>query len=147
MDYLKSVGKETLRLHPPSPMLIPRQSMQNVQIQESFIPAKTRVLSNAWAIGRDPKSWEAPDQFWPERFTKCNGKSSCVDFKGHDFQLVPFGAGHQSCRGLTMQLQPWSLYWYIFDTGLIGSQLRELERRWTWMKPLVSPLERKTTFF
>lgn len=74
--------------------------MQNVQIQEYFIPAKGRVLINAWAIGRDPKSWEAPDEFWPERFTKSNGKSNCVDFKGHDFQLVPFGAGRRSCPGI-----------------------------------------------
>lgn len=76
--------KETLRMHPPGTLLVPRQSMQNVQVQEHYVPAKTRVLINALAIGRYPKSWNAPDEFWPKRFMETTGKSSCVDF-----QLIP----------------------------------------------------------
>lgn len=34
-------------MHPPGTLLVPRQSMQNVQVQEYYVPAKTRVLINA----------------------------------------------------------------------------------------------------
>lgn len=96
MDYLKSVVKETFRLHPPGPLLVPRLSRQEVQLQGYSIPAKTRVMVNAWAIGRDPKSWDCPEEFLPERFMEDNA----VDFRGHHFQLIPFGAGRRICPGI-----------------------------------------------
>lgn len=44
------------------------------------IAAGTQVLINAWAIGRDPLSWEDPEEMRPERFL-----NSSIDFKGQDF--------------------------------------------------------------
>lgn len=75
--YLKAVIKESLRLHPPIPMLLPRESTKDVKVQGYDILAKTRVIINAWAIGRDPSSWENPEEFRPERFLE-----SAIDFKG-----------------------------------------------------------------
>ncbi|XP_058102001.1 cytochrome P450 71A1-like [Magnolia sinica] len=97
MKYLKSVVKEALRLHPPLPLLVPRESMKDVKIQGYDIPAKTRVIVNAWTIGRDSKSWEQPEEFQPERFLS---SSSHIDFTGHDFELIPFGAGRRGCPGI-----------------------------------------------
>ncbi|CAI0450810.1 unnamed protein product [Linum tenue] len=57
MDYLKAVIKESFRLHPPIPLLVPRESTQDVKVQGYDVPEKTRVIVNAWAIGRDPKRW------------------------------------------------------------------------------------------
>lgn len=95
MIYLKAVIKEALRLHPPIPLLVPRESTEHVKLHGFDIPEKTRVVINAWAIGRDPKSWERPEEFMPERFL-----NSEVDFKGQHFEFIPFGAGRRGCPGI-----------------------------------------------
>ncbi|XWS47865.1 hypothetical protein CRYUN_Cryun13aG0022200 [Craigia yunnanensis] len=99
MHYLKAVIKETLRLYPPAPLLVPRLSSQDVQIKGYDIAAGTLVFTNAWAIGRDPATWDASDEFRPERFL-----NNPIDIKGHDFQLIPFGAGRRGCPGLSFAM-------------------------------------------
>ncbi|XP_055828540.1 cytochrome P450 71A3-like [Solanum dulcamara] len=94
MHYLKAVIKETLRLHPPVPLLIPRESTEDIKILGYQIPAKTQVFINAWTIGRDPLSWENPEDYRPERFLNSN-----IDVKGLNFELIPFGAGRRGCPG------------------------------------------------
>ncbi|XP_057487214.1 cytochrome P450 736A117-like [Actinidia eriantha] len=94
MPYLKAVIKETLRLHPPT-TLVPRESMRDTQVMGYDIAARTQVFTNVWTIGRDPSLWARPDEFWPERFM-----DSLVDFKGHDFEFIPFGAGRRGCPGI-----------------------------------------------
>lgn len=97
LQYLKAVIKEIFRLHPPAPVLVPRESMEDVTIDGYSIPAKTRFFVNAWSIGRDPESWVDPESFLPERFLDEN---SNIDFKGQDFQLIPFGAGRRICPAI-----------------------------------------------
>ncbi|KAF7817626.1 cytochrome P450 83B1-like [Senna tora] len=97
LPYLKAIVKETLRLFPPSPLLVPRESMQKCNIEGYEIQPKTLVFVNAWAIGRDPETWEEAEQFNPDRFFKCE-----IDFKGQDFELIPFGAGRRMCPGMQM---------------------------------------------
>lgn len=99
MTYLKAVIKETLRLHPPAPLLLPRLSMAKCDVNGYTIPAETRVIVNAWALGRDTMSWEKADEFMPERFMD-SVNTAIVDFKGTNFQFVPFGAGRRICPGL-----------------------------------------------
>ncbi|RDX66482.1 Cytochrome P450 71A6, partial [Mucuna pruriens] len=100
MPYLKAVIKETLRLHPASPILIPRESMQDTKVMGYDIAIGTQVLVNAWAISTDPSYWDQPLEFQPERFLK----SSIMDIKGHDFQLIPFGAGRRGCPGIAFAM-------------------------------------------
>ncbi|XP_028765142.1 cytochrome P450 71A1-like [Neltuma alba] len=96
MKYLECVLKETLRLHPPVPLLIPRATRSSVTLGGYHIPAKTSVFVNAWAIQRDPEFWERPEEFAPERF-----ENDQVDFRGQDFQFIPFGSGRRGCPGVS----------------------------------------------
>nr|XP_011464171.1 PREDICTED: cytochrome P450 71A3-like isoform X2 [Fragaria vesca subsp. vesca] len=96
MNYLKAVIKETLRLHPPFPVLS-RISSQDVAIKGYKIKANTRIVVNMWQIGRDPKSYKKPEEYEPERFLNEN---SGVSYKGNDLQLIPFGAGRRVCPGI-----------------------------------------------
>ncbi|KAL6636514.1 hypothetical protein ACP70R_024086 [Stipagrostis hirtigluma subsp. patula] len=97
LRYLKMVVKETLRLHPPATLLLPRETMRDVKIGRYDVPARTRILVNAWAIGRDPASWATAEEFNPDRFEEKE-----VDYNGAHFELVPFGAGRRICPGLAM---------------------------------------------
>ncbi|KAL6128902.1 hypothetical protein ACLB2K_072255 [Fragaria x ananassa] len=101
MHYLQAVMKETLRLHPPVPLLMPRKATQDVKVQGYDIKANTVVIVNAWQIGSDPKSYDNPEEFEPERFLITN---SDTDYKGKDFQLIPFGAGRRGCPGINFAM-------------------------------------------
>ncbi|KAB2044454.1 hypothetical protein ERO13_D01G074800v2 [Gossypium hirsutum] len=96
LKYLKLVIKETLRLHPPLPLLIPRENSERCEINGYEIPAKTRVIVNAWAIGRDSNCWNEAERFYPERFI-----DGSVDYKGANFEFIPFGAGRRICPGMS----------------------------------------------
>ncbi|KAJ7966840.1 Cytochrome P450 [Quillaja saponaria] len=97
LPYLKAVIKETFRLYMPAPLLVPRETTQSCNIEGYVIQPKTLVYINAWAIGRDPEVWENPEEFYPERFL-----GSSIDFRGKDFELIPFGAGRRICPGIEM---------------------------------------------
>jgi cytochrome P450 len=100
LHYLKSVVKETLRLHPPLPLLLPRECGQACEINGYHIPIKTKVIVNAWAIARDPNYWDEPERFYPERFI-----DNTFDYKGSNFEYTPFGAGRRICPGSTFGLR------------------------------------------
>ncbi|WVZ12918.1 hypothetical protein V8G54_017448 [Vigna mungo] len=127
MKYLKLVIKETLRLHPPAPLLLPRECGETCEINGYDIPVKSKVIVNAWAIGRDPNSWSDPERFYPERFN-----DSSVDYKGNNFELIPFGAGRRICPGITFGLMnvelTLALMLYHFDWKLPnGMKAEELD--------------------
>lgn len=100
LPYLQAVVKETLRLHPPFPLLGPRMAAEACEIEGYYIPKNARLIVNAWGMQRDPDVWERPLDFDPDRFI-----GSSVDVRGSDFQLIPFGAGRRICAGMSMGLR------------------------------------------
>ncbi|KAJ4905362.1 Cytochrome P450 76C4 [Raphanus sativus] len=105
LPYLQAIVKETLRLHPPGPLLAPHKAETNVEVLGFLVPKNAQVLVNAWYIGRDPSVWENTEQFEPERFML--GRE--IDVKGRDFELIPFGAGRRICPGMSLAMKTVSL--------------------------------------
>ncbi|RDX89467.1 Flavonoid 3'-monooxygenase, partial [Mucuna pruriens] len=104
LPYLQAVVNETFRLHPPTPLSLPRVAEESCEIFNYHIPKGTTLLVNVWAIGRDPKEWPNPLEFKPERFLPGNEKGG-VDVKGMNFELIPFGAGRRICAGMGLGIK------------------------------------------
>lgn len=100
LPYLQAVIKETLRLHPPGPLLSwARLSTQDVCVAGHHVPAGTTAMVNMHAITHDPEIWAQPETFLPERFLEQD-----VDVRGNDLRLAPFGAGRRVCPGRALGL-------------------------------------------
>ncbi|KAK1414224.1 hypothetical protein QVD17_29966 [Tagetes erecta] len=100
LPYIRAIATEAMRLHPVAPMLVPRRTREDCKVAGYDITEGTQVFVNIWSSMRDPKSWDQPEDFCPERFI---GKE--VDIKGHDFRLIPFGAGRRMCPGYSLALK------------------------------------------
>ncbi|XBJ20434.1 hypothetical protein VPH35_011266 [Triticum aestivum] len=101
LTYLHLVIRETLRLHTPLPLLLPRECQESCQVLGYDVPRGTQVIVNAWALGRDERYWPGvPEEFRPERF---EGEAAS-DFGGGDFAFLSFGAGRRMCPGMALGL-------------------------------------------
>ncbi|KAG5604908.1 hypothetical protein H5410_026400 [Solanum commersonii] len=96
LNYLDMVVKEGLRLHPVAPLFYP-ESMEDCVVDGFHVQKGSRIIINCYSIHRDPNVWPEHEKFLPERFV-----GSSVDFRGHDFQLLPFGSGRRSCPGMQL---------------------------------------------
>ncbi|XP_076914296.1 germacrene A hydroxylase [Bidens hawaiensis] len=99
LSYLNHVIRETLRLHPPLPLVLPRECRQRVNLAGYDIANKTKLIINVFAINRDPEYWKDADSFVPERFEKSN-----TNIVGADYEYLPFGAGRRMCPGSVLGL-------------------------------------------
>uniref|UniRef100_J3MEE5 Cytochrome P450 n=1 Tax=Oryza brachyantha TaxID=4533 RepID=J3MEE5_ORYBR len=99
LAYLHCIVKETLRLHIPGPLGLPRECQEQCQILAYDIPKGATVFINIWAICRDSEYWDESEKFIPERF-----EGSTIEYKGNNFEFLPFGAGRRICPGMQFGL-------------------------------------------
>nr|GME09956.1 cytochrome P450 CYP736A12-like [Ipomoea batatas] len=97
LEYLEMVLKESLRIHPVAPLLLPHAAIEDCMVNGFHIPKRARVIVNIWAIGHDPNVWSDPEKFIPNRFNGSN-----IEYRDRDFELIPFGSGRRSCPGLQL---------------------------------------------
>lgn len=105
LPYLQAVIKETLRMHPPGPLLSwARLSTSDFELSNGMVvPAHTTAMVNMWSITHDPTIWSDPTKFSPDRFLLAEGGQD-VDVRGSDLRLAPFGAGRRVCPGKNLGL-------------------------------------------
>nr|BAJ08322.1 flavonoid 3'-hydroxylase [Calystegia soldanella] len=125
LPFTQAIVKETFRLHPSTPLSLPRMASENCEINGYFIPKGATLLVNVWAIARDPNVWTDPLEFNPARFLP-GGEKPSVDIKGNDFEVIPFGAGRRICSGMSLGLRMVHLLIatliHSFDWDLVSGQ-------------------------
>lgn len=128
LTFLQAIIKETFRLHPSTPLSLPRMASDNCEINGYFIPKGSTLLVNVWAIARDPDAWAEPLEFRPERFLP-GGEKPNADVRGNDFEVIPFGAGRRICAGMSLGLRMVQLLTatlvHAFDWDLADGQSTE----------------------
>ncbi|KAK6792839.1 hypothetical protein RDI58_011920 [Solanum bulbocastanum] len=100
--YLQAIVKESLRLYPAAPLILPHESIEDCVVSGYDIPKGTRLLVNIWKLHYDPEIWPNPHEFKPERFLTTHKD---VDVRGNHFELIPFGSGRRMCPGVSLALQ------------------------------------------
>lgn len=118
LNYLRCVVRETFRMHPAGPFLIPHESLRATYVNGYYIPAKTRVFINTHGLGRNTKIWDNVEEFRPERHWV--GEGSRVEIShGADFKILPFSAGKRKCPGaplgVTLVLIALARLFHCFD--------------------------------
>ncbi|KAJ6846756.1 putative isoflavone 2'-hydroxylase [Iris pallida] len=141
LPYLHNVIKETLRLFPAGPLLVPHESSAECTVAGYRIPRGTMLLVNAYAIHRDPKFWDEPTTFKPERF---DGDGVDGDEK-MKFKNMPFGFGRRRCAGELMAMRAMGLALgaliQCFEWERVGEEEVDLAEGEGLNLPKVVPLE------
>ncbi|KAF6171389.1 hypothetical protein GIB67_009530 [Kingdonia uniflora] len=128
LPFLQAIIKETFRLHPSTPLSLPRTATESCEINGYTIPKDSTLLVNVYAIGRDPNVWAEPLEFKPERFLQ-GSEHADIDIKGNNFEVIPFGAGRRICAGVSLGLRmvqfTTATLIHAFDWGLPEGQMVE----------------------
>ncbi|CAH8257208.1 unnamed protein product [Arabidopsis lyrata] len=134
LPYLQNIVSEMLRLYPAGPLSVPHVASEDCKVGGYDMPRGTMLLVNVWAIHRDPKLWDDPTSFKPERFEK----------EGETHKLLAFGLGRRACpgSGLAQRLVSLSLGSLIqcFEWERIGEEEVDMTEGGGLTMPRTRPL-------
>ncbi|RZC92682.1 hypothetical protein C5167_028457 [Papaver somniferum] len=133
LHYLDAVVKETLRLHPVAPFLIPHSPSSSCEIGGYIIPKGSTVFCNVWAMQRDPEAWNDPLRFQPERVLNAESVKT-FDYNGKNFGYLPFGSGRRIYAGIPLA------------EGMLMFVLASLLHSFNWGLPKDTKLDDTETF-
>ncbi|KAJ4982411.1 hypothetical protein NE237_033248 [Protea cynaroides] len=140
LPYLHCIINETLRMYPAAPLLVPHESSEECTVGGFKIPRGTMLLVNMWAIQNDPKLWEEPTKFKPERMEGMGGVRD-------GYKLMPFGSGRRSCPGEGLALRVVSLTLasliQCFEWERVDEELIDMTEGTGLTMPKAKPLEAK----
>ncbi|ESQ38234.1 hypothetical protein EUTSA_v10029398mg [Eutrema salsugineum] len=140
LPYILAIMKETLRLHPTLPLLVPHRPAETAVVGGYTIPKDTKIFVNVWSIQRDPNVWDNPFEFCPERFLV---NKSC-DFTGTDYSYFPFGSGRRMCAGVAlaerMVLYTLATLLHSFNWKIPEGHVLDLEEKFGIVLKLKTPL-------
>ncbi|XP_070387890.1 cytochrome P450 2B4-like isoform X1 [Dermacentor albipictus] len=95
MPFTVACLMETLRRFPVGPLGLPHNTTTDTKIGKLEIPKDTGIFNNLYAVNHDPKIWDEPEKFRPERFLDpVTGK-----LRRDPLPLLTFGMGPRSCPG------------------------------------------------
>jgi cytochrome P450 len=120
LHYMRLVIKEILRLHTITPLHGPREAREDCEIMGYAIPKGTKIIVNTFAISRDPKYWDNPEAFNPDRF-----ENNQLDYKGANLSTPPSVPAGGNALGSYLVRQLWRLRWQIFSITSTGYFLME----------------------
>ncbi|XP_071702528.1 cytochrome P450 81Q32-like [Rutidosis leptorrhynchoides] len=143
LPYLQWIIKETLRIHPPAPLLLPHESSKDCTVIGYHIPKGTMLLVNVWALQHDPNTWDRPEKFIPERF---EGKENVGKAK-EGLIMMPFGSGRRRCPGENLALRIIGLglasIIQCFDWKRVTDELVDMSESGGFTAPKAQPLMAK----
>ncbi|KAF1896229.1 hypothetical protein Lal_00018508 [Lupinus albus] len=137
LPYLKAVVLETLRRHPPTHFLLPHAVSEDVVLNGYLVPKKGSVNFMVAEIGRDPKVWEDPMAFKPERFLNEDGSGVDQGFDitgSKEIKMMPFGAGRRICPAYNLGMLHleyyvanlvWNFDWKVSNGGDVDLSEKE----------------------
>ncbi|XP_044509865.1 cytochrome P450 81Q32-like [Mangifera indica] len=137
LPYVNGILKETLRMYPVAPVLVPHESSEECSIGGFHVPRGTMLLVNMWLIQNDPNLWEEPSKFKPERFQRPEEEIG-------KYMLLPFGAGRRGCpgEGLAMRIIGLALGTLIqcFEWKRVGEEMVDMSEGGGLTMPKAQPL-------
>ncbi|KAK7290340.1 hypothetical protein RIF29_04679 [Crotalaria pallida] len=121
LNFVKACAREALRLHPVVPFNVPHVAVKDTVVANYLIPKGSHVLLSRQGLGRNPKIWNEPHKFKPERHFK-NDESEVV-LTEPDLRFISFSTGRRGCPGI------------MLGTSLTVMLLARLLHDFTWTKP------------
>ena len=143
LQYLEASFKEASRLHPVGPLLSPRSPHEDCIVGGYTIPKGSHVFLNIWSMQRDPRYWDNPLEFNPDRFL-ANDETHEYGYNGKNIKFVPFGSGRRVCPGISlgnkMQMYILASFLHSFEWRLPKGETLDLSDKFGLTLKKIKPL-------